>query len=120
MKSFISGDSFWWGADLVAKAEFSDGSFKHVLVTEYARGADPLVGNTFAYWAINIPAPSTATLTRVSLYYRPMEVRYGDGGSSSSVYYVSTNLNSTLNNGVTAANYLSGATLVATKDFTAP
>ncbi|MEX8519193.1 MAG: M66 family metalloprotease [Leptothrix sp. (in: b-proteobacteria)] len=120
MKSFISGDSFWWGADLVAKAEFSDGSVKHALITEYARGADPLAGNTFAYWAINIPAPSTATLTRVSLYYRPMEVRYGDGGNPSSVYYVSTNLNSTLNNGVTAANYLSGATLVATKDFTAP
>jgi hypothetical protein len=120
MKSFISGDSFWWGADLVAKAEFSDGSVKHVLITANARGTDPLNSATFAYWAVNIPAPSTATLTRVSLYHRPMEVRYGDGGNHASSYYVSTNLNSTLNNGVTADNYLSGATLVATRDFTAP
>jgi hypothetical protein len=47
-----------------------------------------------------------------------MEVRSGDGGKTTSSYYTATNLNSTLNSGVTAANYLSTATLVKTLDIT--
>ncbi len=116
MKTFISGDGFWWGADLVARADFSDGTYSHALVKGSRRGADPLDGGTsFMFWAVNIPVQTGKTLTKVSLYYRPMEVRYGDGGKSTSSYYTSTNLNSTLNALLTADHYLDNATLVATR-----
>ena len=117
MKAFISGDAFWWGADLVAKAEFSNGSVQHVLVNRYARGLNPLDSDTQTFWAVNIPAMAGTKLTRVSLYHRPMEVRYSDNGNTSSSYYVSTNLNSTLNKNLTAAQYLNTASLVAVRNF---
>ncbi len=115
MKKFISGDGFWWGADLVAKAEFSDGTFQHALVKATARGGDKLGGGSFTYWAVNIPAPVGKSLARVSLYHRPMEVQYGDGGKTTSSYYKPTNLNSSLSAAVSSANYLSTAKLVATR-----
>lgn len=117
MKAFISGDAFWWGADLVAKAEFSNGSVQHVLVKRYARGSNTLDTDTHTYWAVNIPQVLGATLSKVSLYHRPMEVRYSDNGNTSSSYYVSTNLNSTLNRNLTAAQYLNTASLVAVRSF---
>jgi Peptidase M66 len=117
MKAFVSGDAFWWGADLVAKAEFSNGSVRHVLVKRYARGTNTLNSDTHTYWAVNIPALAGATLSKVSLYHRPMEVRYSDNGNTSSSYYVSTNLNSTLNTGLTPAQYLNTASLVAVRSF---
>lgn len=118
IKSTVSGASFWWGADLVARADFDNGSVRHVLVRGYVRGTDPLKSDTFRHWAVNIPVVPGAKLTKVSLYHRPMEVRHGDGGKTTSSYYTATNLNSTLNSGVTAANYLSTATLVKTLDIT--
>jgi hypothetical protein len=117
IKNFVSGDSFWWGADLVVKAEYADGSVQHALIERGVRGTDTLAGSSFAYWAINIPAPPDKRLTRVSLYYRPMEVRYSDGGNPASTYHTATNLNSSLNSGVTADNYLSTATLVLSRDI---
>lgn len=116
IKASISGDSFWWGADLVARADFDNGTVRHALINRYARGTTASDGNTFTYWAVNIPVVAGAKLTRVSLYHRPMEVRYGDGGKTTSSYYTATNLNSTLNSTVTAATYLNAATLVKTLD----
>ncbi len=113
MKAFISGDAFWWGADLVAKAEFSDGSVRHALVKSSARGTDPLDGSSFTYWAVNIEKPANARLSKVSLYHRPMDVRHGDGGRTNSSYYTPTNLNSSLNKDLTAASYMNTARLVA-------
>lgn len=116
MKAWVSGDGFWWGRDLVAKVEFADGSVQHVLVDATARGTDPLAGSTFTYWAVNIPAPSANPLKTVSLYYRPMDVRYA--GSGTDAYHTAAaNLNNAVNAGVTAASYLSTATLVATRSF---
>jgi hypothetical protein len=80
IKNFVSGDAFSSGADLVVKAEYTDGSVQHALINRGVRGTDPLADNSFTYWAVNIPAPPDKTLTRVSLYYRPMDVRYSDGG----------------------------------------
>jgi hypothetical protein len=117
IKASISGDSFWWGADLVVRADFDNGSFRHVLVPGYARGTTTSDGSTFRYWAVNIPVVTGAKLTRVSLYHRPMEVRYSDGGKTTSSYYTATNLNSTLNSTLTAATYLNAATLVKTLDL---
>lgn len=117
IKASISGDSFWWGADLVARAEFDNGTVRHALINKYARSDASSTDKTFTYWALNLPVVAGARLTRVSLYHRPMEVRYGDGGKTTSSYYTATNLNSTLNTAVSAANYLSGATLVKTLDL---
>jgi hypothetical protein len=116
MKAWISGDGFWWGRDLVAKVEFADGTIQHYLVDATARGTTATSGSTFAYWAVNIPAPSANPLKTVSLYYRPMDVRYAGSGTDD-YHTAAANLNNPVNAGVTAANYMSGATLVATRSF---
>ncbi len=110
MKTFISGDAFYWGADLVVKAEYDNGAVQHALVKSNIRSTDPLDGGSFGLWAVNVPAPEGAKLTRVSLYYRPMEVRNAESGNA-------INLNSALNSTLTAARYLENARLVSTRSF---
>ncbi len=118
LKTFGSADGFWSGADLVARADFSDGSYRHVLIKGLRRRPDPLDADaSFMYWAINIPAQKGKTLSRVSLYYRPMDIRSGDGGRPTSPYWSSTNLNSTLNADLSADHYLDSARLVAIRSF---
>jgi hypothetical protein len=112
LKASAASGVFWWGADLVVRADFDNGTTRYALVRTSARGTDPLNGNSFSYWAVNLPAIDGARLVKVSLYNRPMEVRYGDGGSTSSSYYTATNLNSTLNANLTAGHYMDTATLV--------
>jgi hypothetical protein len=116
LRSF-KADGTWWGADLVVKAEFSDGSVRHVLSKHYARNTDPLAKDSFTYWAINLPAVQGVSLRRVSLFHRPMEVRNSDNGNTASQYYMATNLNSSLSKNVTGATYLNGAKLVLMKDY---
>jgi len=108
---------YWWGADLVVRADFDDGTHRDALILASARGTDPLDGSSFSYWAVNIAARPGVKLTSVSLYYRPMEARYSDGGDTSSDYYVKTNLNSTLNATLTADRYLDGVKAVKTLDL---
>ena len=115
MKAFISGDAFWWGADLVVKAEFSDGRVQHALIKGSVRSTDALSGDSFKYWAVNLAMPEGVKVTRVSLYHRPMTVRYAGSGTSS--YNFVENLNADLNKGLTAAQYLDSARLVATRSF---
>jgi Peptidase M66 len=110
MKAFISGSAFYWGADLVVKAEYDNGTVQHALVKVNIRGTDPLNGDSFGLWAVNVPAPDGAKLTRVSLYYRPMEVRNAESGNA-------INLNSALNSTLTATRYLESARLVSTRSF---
>jgi Peptidase M66 len=110
MKGFISGDGFYWGADLVVKAEYDNGSVQHALVKRNIRGTDPLKGDSFGTWAVNVPAPDGVKLTKVSLYYRPMEVRNPETGNP-------INLNSALNDKLTAAHYMDSARLVSTRSF---
>ena len=61
-----------------------------------------------------------AKLRQVSLYYRPMDVRYSDNGNTASSYYSTSNLNSSLSAGVTAANYMATATLLKTLTLNTP
>jgi Peptidase M66 len=110
MKSFISGDAFYWGADLVIKAEYDNGTVQHALVKRNIRGTDPLDGSGFGTWAVNVPAPEGVKLIKVSLYHRPMEVRNPESGNA-------INLNSTLNDRLTAAHYMDSARLVSTRSF---
>jgi Peptidase M66/FG-GAP-like repeat len=110
MKTFVSGDAFYWGADLVVKAEYDNGTVQHALAKNNIRGTDPLNGSSFGLWAVNVPAPDGAKLTRVSLYYRPMEVRNPESGNA-------INLNSDLNSTLTAARYMDSARLVSTRNF---
>lgn len=112
LKASAKTGLFWWGADLVVQADFDNGATRHALVRGSARGTDPLGGSSFTYRAVNLPAVDGARLVKVSLYRRPMDVRNGDGGNPASPYYTATNLNSTLNAGVTAASYMDAATLV--------
>lgn len=120
IKSSANSGVFWYGADLVVKAEFDNGTIRHALMRKSERGTDPLNGNSFTYWAVNIPVVSGAKLIKVSLYNRPMEVRNSDGGKTTSTYYTATNLNSTLNAGVTAANYMASANLIKTLTLPSP
>lgn len=105
---------FWWGADFVVRADFDDGTRTHALILQSARGTDPLSGDSFVYWGVNIPVKPNAKLVSVSLFNRPMEVRYSDGGNTSSPWYAKTNLNSTLNASLTADRYLDGLQPVKT------
>jgi hypothetical protein len=116
----IDGSLFWWGTDLVVKAEFDDGSSQYALVFASARGTDPLNSSSFTYWAVNLPEVAGAKLVKVSLYNRPMESRYSDNGNTTSSYYTATNLNSTLAKNVNGANYLSTGALVKTTTLAAP
>jgi hypothetical protein len=104
IKSWVSGDAFWWGADLVVRVNYSDGSFRQAVVKTAPRGTDPLNGSSFATWAVNFP--DDKTITSAALYHRPMEVR---NPGTVTPY----NINQT-GNTTTAANYLDGAPVVAT------
>jgi len=112
LKASATSFVYWWGADLVVRADFDNGAARYALVRSSARGTDPLNSSSFTYWAVNLPAIDGAKLVKVSLYNRPMEVRYGDGGNTTSSYYTTTNLNSTLNASLTADHYMDTATLV--------
>lgn len=103
IKSWVSGDAFWWGADLVLRVNYSDGSFRQAVMKAAPRSTDPLSGDSYATWAVNFP--DDKTMTGAVLYHRPMEVRNpGDNRP----YNLSYSGNTT-----TAANYLSTATVVA-------
>jgi hypothetical protein len=104
IKSWVSGDAFWWGADLVVRVNYSDGSFRQSVVKSAPRGTDPLNGSSFATWAVNFP--DDKTITGAVLYHRPMEVR---NPGTVTPY----NINQT-GDTTTAANYLDGAPVVAT------
>jgi hypothetical protein len=110
MKNFVSGDAFYWGADLVAKAEFDNGTVKHVLIKRYVRSTDANSNESFTQWAVNIPAPQGTKLTKVSLYHRPMWVRNPSSNDP-------TNLRDSSNNTLTGAQYLDTARLVTSKNF---
>lgn len=104
IKSWVSGDAFWWGADLVLRVNYSDGSSRQAVLKYAPRGTDPLNGDSYATWAVNFP--DDKTIIGAQLFHRPMEVR---NPGTVSAY----NINQT-GNATTAANYLDGAPVVAT------
>jgi hypothetical protein len=110
IKAFVSGDAFYWGADLVVKAEFSNGTVKHALIKRTVRGTDPNKGDSFTQWAVNIPAVDGAMLTKVSLYHRPMWVRNPSTDDP-------LNLRDSSNSSLTAASYMNSARLVSSRTF---
>ena len=102
---FKAVSDFEEGADLMAQAEFSDGSFSRALLRVAPRSTDPLSGKSFTYWAVNVPAKPGLPLRKVSLYQRQMESR--DSRENTAF-----NVNGSKNRNLTSANYLSGAKLV--------
>jgi hypothetical protein len=104
IKSWVSGDAFWWGADLVLRVNYTDGSQRQAVMKYAPRGTDPLNGGSFATWAVNFP--DDKTVASVTLYHRPMEVRYP---GTNTPYNINRTGDTT-----TAANYLDTATIVAT------
>lgn len=103
IKSWVSGDAFWWGADLVVRANYTDGTSRQAVVKVAPRGTDPLNGSSHAFWAVNLP--DDRTLASIVLYNRPMEVR---NPGTDTPY----NINRT-GSTVTAANYMDTATVAA-------
>ncbi|MFT3776440.1 MAG: M66 family metalloprotease [Minicystis sp.] len=105
-------DFFWWPKDLTFKFLFEDGTFQHALYTNGSFDRDQNLGTgpwrgDLVYWAITIP--HNKKLKRVEIYERPFLVRYpGDADAGN------------INNpalGITAANFMNDAKLVASKDF---
>lgn len=100
MKRSISGDTFWWGWNLHLKAEYTDGTQRHVaLDSDVDAGSDPMAG--FTYWAVNLPDDGR-TLQRLTLMHRPLCVRNG----AASERQCDIGLDS---NGLTAANLYQAA-----------
>lgn len=104
IKSWVSGDAFWWGADLVLRVNYTDGSQRQAVMKYAPRGTDPLDGGSFATWAVNFP--DDKTVASATLYHRPMEVRYP---GTNTPYNINRTGDTT-----TAANYLDTATIVTT------
>ncbi|MBL8298165.1 MAG: hypothetical protein JNN30_07460 [Rhodanobacteraceae bacterium] len=104
IKSWVSGDAFWWGADLVLRVNYTDGSQRQAVMKYAPRGTDPLNGSSFAIWGINLP--DDKTVASATLYHRPMEVRNPGDNRPYNINYSG--------NTTTAANYLDSATAVAT------
>lgn len=102
IKSWVSGDAFWWGADLVLRVNYSDASYRQAVLKVAPRSTDPLSGDSYATWSVNLP--DDRTITSMVLYQRPMEVR--NPGTNTP-----QNINQT-GNPTTAANYMSTATVV--------
>jgi hypothetical protein len=105
MKSVVSGEAFWWGADLVVRVDYRDGLRRQAVVKVAPRGTDPLNGNSFDMWAVNFP--DDRPIARISLFHRPMEVRNSGDTNPRNINFTGST--------TTAANYLDGAPIVATR-----
>lgn len=102
IKSWVSGDAFWWGADLVLRVNYSDSSYRQAVLKVAPRGTDPLNGDSYDTWSVNLP--DDKTITSMVLYQRPMEVRNPGDNRPQNINYTG--------NTTTAANYMSTATVV--------
>jgi Peptidase M66 len=110
IKSWVSGNGFWWGADLVVRVNYNDSTYRQAVLKNpfdglTPRSTDPLSGYSYENWSVNFP--DDKTIASIVLYHRPMEVRYPGTVSD-------YNINAT-GSTVTAANYLSTATVVANR-----
>ena len=107
----IYDDYFWWEKDLTFKFTYADGSVRYALYPygsvprDWAAVASPWRSDLL-YFAINIPADKK--LSRIELYKRSFCVRNSDMTDAGNI------MNPAL--GITAANFMSGATLVLAKD----
>lgn len=104
IKHWVSGEAFWWGADLVLRVDYADGSHRAAVIKAAPRSEDPLDGGSYAIWAINLPDDKEIVSAR--LYRRPMEVR---NPGTDTPY----NINRT-GNPTTAENYLATARISTT------
>jgi hypothetical protein len=104
IKSWVSGDAFWWGADLVLGVNYADGSHRAAVMKVAPRSTSPFDGDSHEYWAVNFP--DDKVITSATLYHRPMEVR---NPGTVSAYNINRTGDTT-----TAANYLDNAPIVAT------
>lgn len=103
LKSWVSGEAFWWGADLVVRVNYTDATSRQAVVKVAPRSTDPLNGDSYSTWAVNFP--DDRTIASVVLYHRPMQVRYSSNNDP-------TNINAA-GSTTTAANYMDTATVAA-------
>lgn len=103
IKSWVSGDAFWWGADLVVRVNYTDSTSRQAVIKADPRTTDPLNGDSYATWAVNLP--DDKTIASVVLYRRPMEVR---NPGTDTPYNINRTGSTT-----TAANYMDTATVAA-------
>lgn len=109
LKSWVAGEAFYFGADLVVRVNYTDTTFRQaVLKTGYLgyfppRGTNPLDGSSHATWAANFP--DDKVIANIVLYHRPMEVRNPGENLPYNINYTGST--------TTAANYMSTATVAA-------
>lgn len=103
LKSWVSGDAFYFGADLVVRVNYTDSSFRQAVVKVAPRSTDALSTDSHAYWAVNLP--DDRTIASIVLYQRPMEVRNPGENRPYNINYTGST--------ATAANYMSTAIVAA-------
>jgi hypothetical protein len=100
-------DYFYWPKDLSLKVTYADDSHQVALVTQQSPKRDWTLGQgpwrfDMVYFAVNVPADKA--IKRVDLYHRPFCVRGASSTEEGNIVNKSF--------GITAANFLDGATLV--------
>ncbi len=98
--------------DITLKLNYIDGSVKHVVVpyTSFDREPDDYYGlgrGDISYFAVAVPGD--IDLCNVELYHRPFVVSFDDDDTEGNINYGPNN--------ITAANYMDGAILKATVNF---
>ena len=71
----------YFGYDLTVKAEYTDGTIRHILLPKDVRGTNrtnPKDAESMTHWAVNLPAGKV--LAKVSLLYRPIATRFAGSG----------------------------------------
>ncbi len=103
LKSWVSGDAFWWGADIVVRVNYANGTYRQAVAKTAPRGTDPLSSDSHGTWAVNLP--DDQTISSVVAYHRPMEVRNPSSNRPYNINYTGST--------TTAANYMDTATVAA-------